>query len=59
GGQGGYSYSVYDADPTDGFFATLNQNTLSSGAAGTGGSSGEQDTATAGSDGQSGTTNWQ
>lgn len=58
GGQGGFSYAIYDRDTTDAFFATLNQNLLASGTAGTGGTSSGQDTATAGSDGGSGTTNW-
>lgn len=59
GGQGGYSFAIYDRDTTDDFFATLNQNTLEGGAAGLGGTSGGEDTATAGSDGQSGSRNWQ
>lgn len=59
GGQGGYSFAIYDRDPTDDFFATLNQNTLEGGAAGLGGLSGGEDTAAAGSDGQSGSRNWQ
>lgn len=59
GGDGGYSYAVYDRDPADAFFATLSQNTLASGAAGSGGTSGGLDTASAGSDGQTGTRNWQ
>ena len=59
GGQGGYSYAIYDRNPTDAFFATLNQNILASGNAGTGGTSSGNDTATAGSDGLTGTRNWQ
>lgn len=59
GGQGGYSFAVYDADPTDNFFATLSQNMLTAGTPGVGGGSGEQDTAQAGADGESGSRNWQ
>ncbi|MGD8608949.1 MAG: PKD domain-containing protein [Myxococcales bacterium] len=59
GGQGGYSFAVYDADPTDNFFATLSQNMLTAGTPGIGGGSGEQDTAQAGADGESGSRNWQ
>ena len=51
-GQGGFSFAVYDRDPTDGFFATLNQNTLMSGTAGAGGGAD-------GAAGESGTRNWQ
>jgi hypothetical protein len=51
-GQGGFSFAVYDRDPTDGFFATLNQNTLDSGEPGAGGGAD-------GAAGESGTRNWQ
>jgi hypothetical protein len=50
--QGGFSFSVYDRDPTDGFFATLSQNTLTSGTPGMGGGAD-------GAAGESGTRNWQ
>jgi hypothetical protein len=52
GGGGGWSYAVYDRDPTDSTFANLNQNTFASGTPGTGGSPD-------GTDGQSGPRNWQ
>jgi hypothetical protein len=59
GGQGGFSFAVYDGDPTDAFFATLNQNTLGAGAPGLGGEGGGLDTAEPGTDGESGSRNWQ
>lgn len=59
GGQGGYSYALYDRNPNDAFFATLNQNTLSNGTPGNGGTSSGNDGASAGSDGVSGSNNWQ
>ena len=59
GGQGGYSFALYDRVPDDGFFAVLNQNTLSSGLAGSGGSSSANDGTSPGSNGEEGTRNWQ
>lgn len=58
-GQGGYSFAVYDADPTDPFFATLSQNSLAAGTPGLGGEGGGLDMAEPGTDGESGARNWQ
>ena len=55
----GPSYGVFDRDPTDAFFATLNQNDLGAGAPGIGGTGGGLDTAEPGADGESGARNWQ
>ena len=54
GGEGGYSFAIFDRDPNDAFFAALDQNTLAFGTPGSGGSSSGLDTATAGSAGQGG-----
>lgn len=53
GGEGGYSFAVFDADPTDGFVATLSGNQLTAGVGGAGGSSGGADGAANGSPGVS------
>jgi len=58
GSEGGYSFAIFDRDPNDGFFATLDQNILTFGMPGNGGSSGGLNTASAGSDGQTGARNW-
>ncbi len=58
GGEGGYSYALFDRDTSDAFFAVLDQNTLSFGVSGGGGSSSGLDTAVSGADGMAGETNW-
>ena len=60
-GDGGFSFAVYDADPTDAFFATLSQNQLAAGAPGPGGEGGgDVESGTEpGMDGQTGSRNWQ
>lgn len=57
GGQGGFSFALFDRAPNDGFDAALDQNALSFGTAGPGGSSGGLDTATPGGAGLSGAGN--
>jgi len=58
GGEGGYTYAIFDRNTSDAFFAVLDQNTLSFGTAGAGGSSSQVDGTSRGAAGGSGERNW-